>query len=236
VGRPPVRHPERSLHAGVDERPQRLLELLAGARLLVQVGALEELVVAVAGERVDVQGDAVADSLVGARLPHLGGVLRPVELQLVEDVVERVDGLPGGLRGELLEVHGPDVRALAGVHGSDHALVVLRPVDGVLVDGDQVLGGVEVGDQLLHRRSVATGEAVPVADRHRRAVVRLAEGGAGVDQRLARSGAAGQGAGADPTGDGEELTSGQGHGFPPRIRWTGEIRPRGRILHLLPTG
>ena len=65
----------------------------------------------------------------------------------------------------------PTSGPLAGVHRGDDPLVVLRPADGVLLDGDAVLAGVEVGDQLAHRRTVTAGEAVPVAEGHRRPVV-----------------------------------------------------------------
>ncbi len=59
-------------------------------------------------------------------------------------------------------MHDPDLRPLARLHGRRKLLVEGRPVDGVVLDLDVLVLSAEVLDQLLHRRTVTAGEAVPV--------------------------------------------------------------------------
>jgi hypothetical protein len=158
---------------------------------------------------VDVERDAIAAVPVPTRLPHTGRVLLRTQAQLVDDVVQRVDGLPCGLGAQLLEVHGADVGPLPGVHGGDDPLVKLLPPHRVLLDHDPVLAVVERCHEAPHGGAVASGEAVPERDGDWRGGVALSERRSG--GRLDRRAAAPRNGQAGDTGRDEELTARQRH-------------------------
>ena len=213
--RPAVRHPER---AGLPRRLQ-LVERGGEGRLVGgsrgDAGLLHLLGVVVHAERVHVERDAVTRVVVDPGLPHLRGEVLLGEPDRLGQVVHRHDGLAGGVGGQLVQVHDPDVGPLAGGDRGRHPLVVLRPLHRVGADLDLRVLLHEVGDHLLHERPVATGEAVPVGQGHGGSVVatgerrgRLAAAG-GLLRGLAAAAGGQAGDRSRRTADRQELTAGE---------------------------
>jgi hypothetical protein len=134
-----------------------------------------EVLVVELPERVDVERDAVSLVLEDAGLPDCRDEVLLLDLQRLRDVVEREDDLAEGHPGELVHVHRGDVRALAALNRGRELLVEVSPLDGVLLDRDVLVLGLEVRDELLHERTVTTGEAVPVLELDGRALVLAGE-------------------------------------------------------------
>jgi len=125
---------------------------------------------------VHVERDAVARVVVHARVPDLLREVVGGQLEGLRQVVQGDDDVAGGVGRQLVQVHDPDVGALARLHGGRHALVEVAPLDGVAHHLDVLVLLVELGDELLHEGPVTTGEAVPVRQLDVLAVVGAVEG------------------------------------------------------------
>src|SRR4029453_9399274 len=127
----------------------------------VDAGLLQRFLVVVEEQRVGVQGDTVAVVLVDAGLPDLGVEVALLELEQLSHRVQGDDDAPGGVGGQLVDVHDGDVGAVAGLHRGRDLGIEVGPLQHVHADLDVLVLAVELVDQLAHERAVAAGEAVP---------------------------------------------------------------------------
>src|SRR5699024_4229308 len=96
------------------------------------------------------------------------------DLQGVGDVVERSEQAPCGRGGQGVQVVDRHLRSVTGGQGGGQARVEVVPLDHGGLHRDVLVLGVELVHQVLHHRSVPTGETVPKRQLDSGAVVGLA--------------------------------------------------------------
>ena len=146
-------------------------ELGQVGRRLGDPGLLEQIGIVVEGLRMAVEGDGVLMPLPLGRLPRPRREVIGIQAAVLQEIVNRFDGIDVGILGESVGVEDEDV-GRASVCQAEGDLVVIRaPGDDLHADLDSLprsigvpMRVIEPPDDLLHGLPIRSGEPVPKLD------------------------------------------------------------------------